>query len=119
MLNTLEVTDLEASFQSEYGSTRALENISFHIKQGEVLALVGESGSGKTVTSLSIMGLLPSNGQVNNGEIVLLSKNNQEINIDYKADITQEDILVQEDLPFNKSTHEQKKTNKNCRLQII
>ena len=81
MLNTLEVTDLEASFQSEYGSTRALENISFHIKQGEVLALVGESGSGKTVTSLSIMGLLPSNGQVNNGEIVLLSKNNQEINI--------------------------------------
>ena len=70
MLNTLEVTDLEASFQSEYGSTRALENISFHIKQGEVLALVGESGSGKTVTSLSIMGLLPSNGRLNNGKIV-------------------------------------------------
>ena len=63
--NTLEVTNLETSFQSDYGSTRALENISFHIKQSEVLALVGESGSGKTVTSLSIMGLLPSNGKIN------------------------------------------------------
>ena len=66
--NTLEVTNLETSFQSDYGSTRALENISFHIKQSEVLALVGESGSGKTVTSLSIMGLLPSNGRINNGK---------------------------------------------------
>ena len=79
--NTLEVTNLETSFQSDYGSTRALENISFHIKQSEVLALVGESGSGKTVTSLSIMGLLPSNGKINNGKIILLSKNNEEINI--------------------------------------
>ena len=45
--------------------------------------------------------------------------NNQEINVDYKADITQEDILVQEDLPFNKSTHEQKKTNKKFKLPSI
>ena len=45
--------------------------------------------------------------------------NNQEINIDYKADITQEDILVQEDLPFNKSTHEQKKANKKFKLPSI
>jgi len=58
-----------------------LENISFHIKQGEVLALVGESGSGKTVTSLSIMGLLPTNGFVEEGKIVLLTKKNTEINI--------------------------------------
>ena len=45
--------------------------------------------------------------------------NNQEIKIDCKADITQEDILVQEDLPFNKSTHEQKKTNKKFKLPSI
>ena len=81
LVNTLEVTNLETSFLSDYSSTRALENISFHIKQSEVLALVGESGSGKTVTSLSIMGLLPSNGRINNGKIVLLSKNNKKINI--------------------------------------
>ncbi len=45
--------------------------------------------------------------------------NNQEINIDYKTDITQEDILVQEDLPFNKNTHEQKKANKKFKLPSI
>ena len=56
-------------------------NISFNIKDGEVLALVGESGSGKTVTSLSIMGLLPNNASVQEGEIKLVNKNNNEINI--------------------------------------
>ena len=70
MPNTLEVDNLNTYFRSDYGSTQALENISFHIKQGEVLALVGESGSGKTVTSLSIMGLLPTNGFVKEGKIV-------------------------------------------------
>jgi len=51
------------------------------IGENEFVGLVGESGSGKTVTSLSIMGLLPSNGKINNGKIILLSKNNEEINI--------------------------------------
>ena len=81
MPNTLEVDNLNTYFRSDYGSTQALENISFHIKQGEVLALVGESGSGKTVTSLSIMGLLPTNSYVEEGKIVLLTKKNTEINI--------------------------------------
>ena len=81
MPNTLEVNNLNTYFKSDYGSIKALENISFHIKQGEVLALVGESGSGKTVTSLSIMGLLPANGFVEEGKIILLTKKNTEINI--------------------------------------
>lgn len=74
MPNTLEVDNLNTYFKSDYETIQALENISFHIKQGEVLALVGESGSGKTVTSLSIMGLLPTNGFVEEGKIVLLTK---------------------------------------------
>ena len=81
MEDLLKVSNLNTEFKSDYGSKPALNNISFNIKEGEVLALVGESGSGKTVTSLSIMGLLPNNASVENGEITLLSKKNKEINI--------------------------------------
>ena len=81
MEDLLKVSNLNTEFKSDYGSKPALNNISFNIKEGEVLALVGESGSGKTVTSLSIMGLLPNNASVENGEITLLSKKNKVINI--------------------------------------
>ena len=81
MEDLLKVSNLNTEFKSDYGSKPALNNISFNIKEGEVLALVGESGSGKTVTSLSIMGLLPKNASVENGEITLFSKKNKEINI--------------------------------------
>jgi len=81
MQETLKIDGLFTSFESDYGSTKVLEDISFSINESEVLALVGESGSGKTVTSLSIMGLLPTNGKVNQGNITLLSKKNRELNI--------------------------------------
>ena len=81
MADILKVSNLNTEFKSDYGSKQALKNISFNIKDGEVLALVGESGSGKTVTSLSIMGLLPNNASVQEGEIKLVNKNNNEINI--------------------------------------
>ena len=67
MVEILNVSNLSTSFQSDYGSKQALKNISFKINEGEVLALVGESGSGKTVTSLSIMGLLPNNAYIQEG----------------------------------------------------
>ena len=81
MPNTLVVENLNAHFETESGPIKVLENISFHIERGEVLALVGESGSGKTITSLSIMGLLPTNGYIDKGKIVLLNSKNKEINI--------------------------------------
>ena len=81
MQETLKIESLYTSFESDYGSTKVLEDISLSIKQSEVLALVGESGSGKTVTSLSIMGLLPTNGKINQGSITLLSKKNKKLNI--------------------------------------
>ena len=81
MHETLKIEGLYTSFESDYGSTKVLEDICLSIKQSEVLALVGESGSGKTVTSLSIMGLLPTNGKINQGSITLLSKNNKKLNI--------------------------------------
>lgn len=81
MNDLLKVSNLKTEFKSDYGSKQALKNISFNIKEGEVLALVGESGSGKTVTSLSIMGLLPNNAIVKEGEIKLFNTNNNEVDI--------------------------------------
>ena len=55
----LEVKDLKTYFDSDAGPIRAVDGVSFHIDRGETLAVVGESGSGKSVTSLSVMRLIP------------------------------------------------------------
>lgn len=55
----LEVKNLKTRFATEDGVVPAVDGIDFHINKGEFLGLVGESGCGKSVTSLSIMGLLP------------------------------------------------------------
>lgn len=52
-----------------------VKDINFYIKQGETLALVGESGSGKSVTSLAVLGLLPSPLSIQNGSIHFQGKN--------------------------------------------
>lgn len=71
MANLLEVKNLRVAFGGEHGATERLSNVSFSVKKGEFLSIVGESGCGKSVTSLAIMGLLPANGMVTNGEILL------------------------------------------------
>jgi oligopeptide/dipeptide ABC transporter ATP-binding protein len=68
--NLLEIKDLKVCFQTENGLVQALRNVSFEVRQGEVLALVGESGCGKSVTALSVMGLLPQpQGIISGGSI--------------------------------------------------
>ncbi|HEX7051241.1 MAG TPA: ABC transporter ATP-binding protein [Longimicrobiales bacterium] len=55
----LEVIDLRTYFETESGVARAVDGVSFSLEAGEMLGIVGESGSGKSVTSLSLMRLVP------------------------------------------------------------
>ncbi|ANE50267.1 ABC transporter ATP-binding protein [Flavisolibacter tropicus] len=56
----LQIIDLSIDFFSESGTTHAVKNLSLSVNRGEIVALVGESGSGKSVTSLSILQLIPA-----------------------------------------------------------
>ncbi len=70
----LEVKNLRTEFLTEDGAIPAVDGITWRLNRGETLALVGESGCGKSVTSLSIMGLLPEHGRIATGEILLGGK---------------------------------------------
>ncbi len=68
--NIIEVKHLQTQFTRDERKTVVLDDVSFHIKKGEVLGLVGESGCGKSVTSLSIMRLFKdTTGEITQGEI--------------------------------------------------
>ena len=67
----LQVRDLAVTFPTDEGPVRAVQDVSFDVQPGEVLAVVGESGSGKTVTAMSVMGLHPKNTRIE-GSIKLL-----------------------------------------------
>ncbi|MFD2056754.1 ABC transporter ATP-binding protein [Mesorhizobium calcicola] len=55
----LDIQNLVVEFQTASGSFRAVDGVSLHVDEREVLAIVGESGSGKSVSMLAVMGLLP------------------------------------------------------------
>ncbi|MDF1661739.1 MAG: ABC transporter ATP-binding protein [Planctomycetota bacterium] len=71
----LKVRDLHTRFRTEAGLANAVCGVSFDVYEGEVLGIVGESGSGKSVTSLSIMRLIPNPpGEIHKGSILFQGK---------------------------------------------
>ncbi|WP_413541708.1 ABC transporter ATP-binding protein [Collimonas humicola] len=68
---TLVVNNLQTQFATRAGLVKAVDQVSFTIKRGEIMGLVGESGSGKSMTGYSIMGLIDAPGKIVAGEILL------------------------------------------------
>lgn len=60
----LEVRDLTVTFPNPKGDVHAVRGVNYEVKPGEFLGIVGESGSGKSVSSMAVMGLLPSAAQI-------------------------------------------------------
>ncbi len=74
MSRLLEVNQLQVHIKTQHGIVQAVRGISFYLDEQETLAIVGESGSGKSISVKSIMGLLPKNGKIVGGSILLEGK---------------------------------------------
>ncbi|EEM49857.1 ABC transporter ATP-binding protein [Bacillus cereus] len=70
----VELKDLQTYFQTEEGTVKAVNHVSFSVREGETVCVVGESGCGKSVTALSIMGLIAESGSVVGGDILYEGK---------------------------------------------
>jgi peptide/nickel transport system ATP-binding protein len=83
----LEVKNLVTTFKTDEGEVRAVNDISFTLYRGETIGIVGESGSGKSVTSLSIMRLIPNPpGRIESGEILYYTEDGEVIDITKLSD---------------------------------
>ena len=83
----LEVKGLKTYFFTREGTVQAVDDVSFYVNRGEVLGLVGESGCGKSVTSLSILRLVPYPGRVVDGEIWFGGRNLLDLDLDEMPEV--------------------------------
>ncbi len=90
----LQVKDLKTHFFTASGVAKAVDGVTFSLDSGQTLGIVGESGSGKSVTSNSIMRLLPKNGRIVGGEILFEDKDIAKLKISDMLDIRGKDISM-------------------------
>ena len=67
----LKIEDLKVALDADAGLVKAIDGLSLAIERGETFALVGESGCGKSMTALALLRLLPENGAVTAGRVML------------------------------------------------
>jgi len=70
----LDVQNLTTYYTTLRGPVRAVEDVSFQLEKGEAMGLAGESGCGKTTVALSLLRILPFNGRIMSGKILLREK---------------------------------------------
>jgi oligopeptide/dipeptide ABC transporter ATP-binding protein len=74
-MSLLRIEDLATSFFLEEGELKAVDGVTFDVREGETVALVGESGCGKTIVALSILDLVPSPGRIKRGRVMFRHEN--------------------------------------------
>ena len=94
----LDVKHLHTFFTTKRGIVKAVNDVSYSVEEGKTLGLVGESGSGKSVSAMSIIKLLDSNGYIDSGEIIFDGKDliNMSLNDMYKIRGNEISVIFQE-----------------------
>lgn len=90
----LEIENLVVEFETATGPFRAVDGVSLHVNEREVLAIVGESGSGKSVSMLAIMGLLPWTARVSADKALFNGKDMLGLNAVERRRIIGRDIAM-------------------------
>ena len=90
----LQVEEIKTVFKTRNGILEAVDGVSFSVSKGETVAIVGESGSGKSVSALSILRLLDSNGTVNDGKILFNDLNLRNLSDDELRKIRGNEIAM-------------------------
>ena len=94
MSHLIEVTDLRTHFPTRAGLVKAVDGVSFHIDEGELLGLVGESGSGKSITALSVMRLIALPGKIAGGSITFKGEELTTVSAERMREIRGNDIAM-------------------------
>jgi oligopeptide/dipeptide ABC transporter ATP-binding protein len=94
MSHLLEVKNLQTHFPTRAGLVKAVNDVSFHIDEGELVGLVGESGCGKSITALSVMRLISPPGKIAGGEILFKGENLLQFSDDKMRELRGNDIAI-------------------------
>ncbi|MGB7070683.1 MAG: ABC transporter ATP-binding protein [Pyrinomonadaceae bacterium] len=94
MTHLLKVSGLQTQFPTRAGLVRAVNDVNFHIDEGELLGLVGESGCGKSITALSIMRLVSPPGKIVGGSIKFKGEELTSVDANRMREIRGNDIAM-------------------------